>query len=78
MSNSFAAFYNDSLYEALRSSCGPLVQLILQDEEAKTRANAAGAIGNLVRNSSVLCASLISAGAPQVLDTSFSFATYVV
>lgn len=29
------------------------------EEEDKTRANAAGALGNLVRNSSALCAELI-------------------
>ena len=35
-------------YEALRPSIAPLVAL-LTDEEDKTRANAAGALGNLVR-----------------------------
>lgn len=43
----------------------PLVKL-LHDEEVKTRANAAGALGNLVRNSASLCQPLIEAGAPQV------------
>jgi len=32
----------------------------LSDEEEKTRANAAGALGNFVRNSSKLCESLIT------------------
>lgn len=31
----------------------------MSDEEEKTRANAAGALGNFVRNSSKLCESLI-------------------
>ena len=59
-----AGFHNAELYEGLRDSCGPLVAL-LQDEEEKTRANAAGALGNLVRNSSLLCRPLIQAGALQ-------------
>lgn len=64
-----AGFHNASLYEALRPAIPPLVAL-LSDEEDKTRANAAGALGNLVRNSSVLCGELISAGALRaLLDT---------
>ena len=59
-----AGFHNAELYEGLRDSCGPLVAL-LADEEEKTRANAAGALGNLVRNSSLLCRPLIQAGALQ-------------
>jgi len=39
----------------------------LKDEEEKTRANAAGALGNFVRNSSKLCSSLISNIALQTL-----------
>ncbi len=50
-----------SLYEALRPAVGPLVAL-LSDEEDKTRANAAGALGNLVRNSSQLCGELVQVG----------------
>ena len=61
-----AGFHNSSLYEALRASIGPLVAL-LGDEEDKTRANAAGALGNLVRNSGLLCRPLIEASALQVL-----------
>jgi hypothetical protein len=41
---------------------GPLVAL-LGDEEEKTRANAAGALGNLVRNSGALCGELVKVGA---------------
>jgi hypothetical protein len=53
-----AGFHNPSLYEALRPAVGPLVAL-LGDEEEKTRANAAGALGNLVRNSHQLCGEII-------------------
>ena len=35
--------------------------------EHKTRANAAGALGNLVRNSDELCVALVNAGAPNAL-----------
>ncbi len=66
-----AGFHNSSLYEALRASIGPLVAL-LQDEEDKTRANAAGALGNLVRNSGLLCRPLIDADALQVYTTLLS------
>ena len=57
-----AGFHNGVLYESLASAVGPLVAL-LTDEEDKTRANAAGALGNLVRNSGQLCGSLLAAGA---------------
>jgi fused-like protein len=40
---------------------------LLQDEDEKTRANAAGALGNLVRNSNVLVPALVSAGAVERL-----------
>ena len=60
-----AGFHNASLYEGLRCSIPPLVAL-LRDDEDKTRANAAGALGNLVRNSGLLCQSLIQANALQV------------
>eukprot|EP00741_Cyanophora_paradoxa_P004992 tig00000842_g4839.t1 len=48
-----AGFHNDSLYDALRP-CIPALVILLKDSEEKTRANAAGALGNLVRNSSAL------------------------
>ena len=60
-----AGFHSAALYEDLRATIGPLVAL-LRDDEDKTRANAAGALGNLVRNSGLLCQSLIQAGALQV------------
>lgn len=62
-----SGFHNSSLYEALRASIHPLVAL-LHDEEDKTRANAAGALGNLVRNSGLLCGHLIDAHALQASD----------
>ena len=44
----------------------------MHDEEDKTRANAAGALGNLVRNSGLLCSHLIEAHALQVRGKSWS------
>ena len=58
-------FHNASLYPALRPAVPPLVGL-LRDEEDRTRANAAGALGNLVRNSAQLCGDIMGAGALQV------------
>uniref|UniRef100_A0A7S1KQZ9 non-specific serine/threonine protein kinase n=1 Tax=Percolomonas cosmopolitus TaxID=63605 RepID=A0A7S1KQZ9_9EUKA len=64
-----AGFHNNSLYPQLQASIAPLIEL-LSDEEEKTRANAAGALGNLVRNSDELCDSLISSGAvDRLMDT---------
>lgn len=57
-----AGFHNASLYPALRPAVPPLVAL-LSDEEDRTRANAAGALGNLVRNSGQLCRDIVGAGA---------------
>eukprot|EP00898_Chlorokybus_atmophyticus_P002887 jgi/Chlat1/359/Chrsp10S00049 len=54
------------LYDALRPAIPCLVAL-LSDGEEKTRANAAGALGNLVRNSGVLCKDLLHAGAVTAL-----------
>ncbi len=41
----------------------PLLVELLKDSEEKTRANAAGALGNFVRNSNALCKDLIKHGA---------------
>lgn len=57
-----AGFHSAALYGALRGAIAPLVAL-LRDGEDKTRANAAGALGNLVRNSPMLCRQLVQAGA---------------
>ena len=63
-----AGFHNDILYEHLRP-CVPLLVDLLKDPEEKTRANAAGALGNFVRNSNALCKDLIRHGAlKQLLD----------
>eukprot|EP01025_Chloroclados_australasicus_P020469 TRINITY_DN21572_c0_g1_i1.p3 TRINITY_DN21572_c0_g1~~TRINITY_DN21572_c0_g1_i1.p3 ORF type:complete len:240 (-),score=38.15 TRINITY_DN21572_c0_g1_i1:463-1140(-) len=61
-----AGFHSASLYPQLRNAIEPLVGL-LGDEESKTRTNAAGALGNLVRNSDLLCQDLVQGGALQAL-----------
>ncbi|OMJ73953.1 hypothetical protein SteCoe_27264 [Stentor coeruleus] len=57
-----AGFHNAKLYEDLRP-CVKLLVDLLNDSEEKTRANAAGALGNFVRNSELLCQDLIRHGA---------------
>lgn len=61
-----AGFHSDALYHGLRPAVPLLVEL-LHDEEDKTRANAAGALGNLVRNSGYLVPSMIESGAVESL-----------
>ncbi|KAJ4831260.1 hypothetical protein Tsubulata_044914 [Turnera subulata] len=61
-----AAYYNDELYEELRGSIPQLVNILLSAEEDKTKANAACALTNLVRNSNALCDDIVSCGAVQV------------
>jgi Protein kinase domain/HEAT repeats len=61
-----AGFHNASLYPLLRPAVAPLVEL-LRDEEDRTRANAAGALGNLLRNSDELVPEVLDAGALQAL-----------
>lgn len=61
-----AAYHNDTLYEELKRSIPQLANLLLSAEEDKTKANAAGALSNLVRNSNRLCEDIISKGAMQV------------
>ncbi|KAE8894881.1 Serine/threonine-protein kinase [Phytophthora fragariae] len=58
-----AAFHNGELYRALRPAIPLLVQNLHNDEE-KTRSNAGGALGNLVRNSDELCSDLCAHEAP--------------
>ena len=48
-----AAFHSGELYPQLKASIAPLC-VALQDADEKTRANAAGAIGNLIRNGATL------------------------
>ncbi|MCO5586125.1 hypothetical protein L7F22_040065 [Adiantum nelumboides] len=62
-----AAYHSDYLYEQLKRCIPHLTNLLLGDEEEKTKANAAGALSNLVRNSSKLCEDIISKGAIQAL-----------
>jgi len=74
-----AGFHNDRLYEHLRP-CVPLLVELLKDSEVrkilnysnyqeKTRANAAGALGNFVRNSASLTKDLMKHKAlEQLLD----------
>jgi fused-like protein len=57
-----AAFHSAELYGPLRMSIYPLLSA-LDDDDEKTRANAAGALGNLVRNSGDLAQALCDAGA---------------
>ena len=61
-----AAYHSDYLYDQLKRCIPHLTTLLLGDEEEKTKANAAGALSNLVRNSSKLCEEIISKGAIQV------------
>eukprot|EP00756_Hemistasia_phaeocysticola_P032098 Hpha_TRINITY_DN16393_c2_g3::TRINITY_DN16393_c2_g3_i1::g.60102::m.60102/K06228/FU; fused len=61
-----AGFHSDSLYPFLRDAIPALISL-LADVEEKTRANASGALGNLVRNNGTLSQDLIKAGAVQAL-----------
>ncbi|KAK8468159.1 hypothetical protein PHAVU_007G241300 [Phaseolus vulgaris] len=62
-----AAYHNDLLYEELRRSIPHLANLLQIAEEDKTKANAAGALSNLVRNSDKLCEDIVSKGAVQSL-----------
>ncbi|KAL7148444.1 hypothetical protein ABFS83_06G179000 [Erythranthe nasuta] len=62
-----AAYHNDSLYDELRRAIPQLKNLLLSDEEDKTKANAAGALSNLVRNSNRLCEDIVTKGAMQAL-----------
>ncbi|KAF9614670.1 hypothetical protein IFM89_019798 [Coptis chinensis] len=62
-----AAYHNDLLYEELRRSIPLLTNLLLSAEEDKTKANAAGALSNLIRNSTRLVEDIISKGSMQAL-----------
>ena len=61
-----AAYHNDLLYEELRRSIPQLAKVLVSAEEDKTKANAAGALSNLVRNSNKLCEDIVTKGAMQV------------
>nr|DAD23930.1 TPA_asm: hypothetical protein HUJ06_025393 [Nelumbo nucifera] len=62
-----AAYHNDLLYEELKRCIPQLTSVLLSAEEDKTKANAAGALSNLVRNSNKLCEDIVSKGAVQAL-----------
>ena len=62
-----AAFHSEALYPELRGAIPALIDALCYDKMHKTRANAAGALGNLVRNSPMLCAALVKAGAQEAL-----------
>ncbi|KAJ0234554.1 Serine/threonine-protein kinase TIO [Hirschfeldia incana] len=62
-----AAYHSDKLYEELRRSITQLANVLTSAEEDKTKANAAGALSNLVRNSNKLCEDIVSKGALQTL-----------
>ncbi|XP_071789839.1 serine/threonine-protein kinase 36-like isoform X1 [Asterias amurensis] len=53
-----AAYHSADLYSQLSAAIPSLVQLLM-DPVGRTRCNAAGALGNLARHSSKLCAALV-------------------
>ena len=61
-----AGFHNNFLYRDLTPAVKVLVNL-LNDDEDRTRANASGALGNLVRNSSELVPEMLRFGAIEAL-----------
>ena len=61
-----AGFHSAKLYSRLDTSVAPLVGC-LDDADGKTRANAAGALGNLARNGPELCAELVARQVPRGL-----------
>ena len=54
-----AAFHSRELYPTLHHCIEPLTNILLDTDE-KARANAAGALGNLLRNSGELCEAIVS------------------
>ena len=61
-----AAFHSAELYAQLTSTLEPLSNT-LTDRDAKTRANVAGAIGNLIRNGGKLSAAMAEKKIPEKL-----------
>eukprot|EP00762_Andalucia_godoyi_P005539 ANDGO_00575.mRNA.1 Serine/threonine-protein kinase TIO len=61
-----AAFYHALLYPRLKT-CIPGMIALLSDTEEKTRANAAGALGNFVRNSDSILDDMIEQGTIKAL-----------
>ncbi|KAL7596205.1 hypothetical protein Lser_V15G31096 [Lactuca serriola] len=63
-----AAYHNEMFYEELRKCIPQLASLLMSaEEDDKTKANASGALSNLVRNSNKLCQDIVSKGAMQAL-----------
>lgn len=61
-----AAFHSAALYPLLKP-CVETIAKLLRDSDNRTRSNAAGALGNLVRNSGELCNELIRSGVLELL-----------
>jgi hypothetical protein len=65
-----AAFHSAELYDALSHSIPPLARAAEVESDEKTRANAVGAIGNLVRNGGALARAMVAERVPlQLLKT---------
>ena len=62
-----ATFHDDTLYSDLAEAISASIRLIHTELDDRTRANAAGVLGNLVKNSSLLCEKMHQAGAVSVL-----------
>ncbi|KAJ8607177.1 hypothetical protein CTAYLR_007330 [Chrysophaeum taylorii] len=62
-----AAFHSNFLYANLEPAVAPLVSALRSSDDEKTRANAAGALGNLARNGPALCPELARQAAPRAL-----------
>lgn len=58
------AFHSSFFYARLAGCAAPLV-VLLSDASERTKANAAGALGNLARNSAALDDNLAHARAPE-------------
>ena len=67
-----ACFHNNNLYKSLTPCIPPLIDLLSENSDEKTRANAAGALGNLVRNSNELVKDLLKNGAIEALVKTLS------
>ncbi|KAK2956030.1 putative serine/threonine protein kinase [Blattamonas nauphoetae] len=57
-----AGFHTDELYDQLNESITGLVRCLEDEDDPKTSANAAGALGNLVRHSDILVKEMITTG----------------
>ena len=73
-----AAFHSDALYGPLTAAVDPLMHLLDATEEAKTRSNACAALGNLVRNSGILCDLMVNSGALDAIINLMSTPSEVV